>query len=205
MAQFMQIIEELDDCFAKTAGNILKYYVDEEEKLKVLTDLRNALKENCIETARIKAANDIKQRLEYVSEMEPQRSTREIVKEYTEAISDIQIDSSEDKRLIQYDRQIEDLLKATETTSNEDDADTDLQLTNRDINVIDPISKTRMTDPVRNTVCGHVYDRASLIAMLEKNKNTRCPVIGCTSKDYIVLSQCRTDIAMQIYLDKNPA
>jgi len=46
-------------------------------------------------------------------------------------------------------------------------------LTGSEINVIDPISKTRMTDPVKNAVCGHVYDRESLIAMLEKNKNTR--------------------------------
>lgn len=54
-----------------------------------------------------------------------------------------------------------------------DDADADLRLTGSKINIIDPISKIRMTDPVRNAVCGHVYDKASLVAMLEKNKNTR--------------------------------
>lgn len=55
-----------------------------------------------------------------------------------------------------------------------DDTDADLRLTGREINVIDPISKTRMTDPVKNAVCGHVYDKGSLVAMLQKNKNTRC-------------------------------
>ena len=54
-----------------------------------------------------------------------------------------------------------------------DDADADLRLTGSEINVIDPISKMRMTDPVRNAVCGHIYDKASLVAMLQKNKNTR--------------------------------
>jgi len=116
------------------------------------------------------------------------------------------------------------------TSSNElDDTDADLQLTGSKINVIDPISKTRMTDPVKNAVCGHVYDRESLVAMLQKNKNTRyifyttiihqilgycyniyvcvhrCPVVGCTSTDYIVLSQCRPDIVTKLYLERNPA
>lgn len=85
----------------------------------------------------------------------------------------------------------------------------------------------RMTDPVRNAVCGHVYDKESLVAMLKKNKNTRyvframlniriccyrtyvcihrCPVVGCTSMDYIVLSQCRPDIVTKTYLERNPA
>lgn len=59
-------------------------------------------------------------------------------------------------------------------SNTQDDADAELRLTGADINVIDPISKLRMTDPVRNAVCGHVYDRESLTAMLSKNKNTRC-------------------------------
>lgn len=54
-----------------------------------------------------------------------------------------------------------------------DDSNTDLRLTGTAINIIDPISKVRMTDPVRNTICGHVYDKDSLIAMLNKNKKTR--------------------------------
>lgn len=52
--------------------------------------------------------------------------------------------------------------------------DIDLRLTVSEVNVIDPITKTRMTNPVRNTVCGHVYNKESLVAMLGKNKNTRC-------------------------------
>ena len=39
--------------------------------------------------------------------------------------------------------------------------------------VIDPITKKRMTDPVRNTICGHVYERESVAEMLKVNSNTR--------------------------------
>ncbi|GAB1868134.1 E3 SUMO-protein ligase NSE2 [Camponotus japonicus] len=206
MAQSMQMIETLDDCFLKTADNIMKHYVNEEEKKKTLEELRSILKESCSESARIVAASKIKEQLELTFDPEA-KNVEDIVKEYKEAISNIQVDLSEYNRLLEYDRQIEVLHQANEDTpSNElDDTDADLQLTGRDINVIDPISKTRMTNPVKNAACGHVYDKGSLIAMLQKNKNTRCPVVGCTNMTYIDLNKCRTDIVTKTYLERNPA
>lgn len=205
MAQSNQMIETLDDCFFKTADNIMKYYVNEEEKKKTLEELRSILKESCSESARILAASKIKEQLELTFDPEA-KNVEDIIKEYKEAIFNIQVDLSEYNRLLEYDRQIEVLHQANEDTpSNElDDTDVDLQLTGLDINVIDPISKTRMTNPVKNAACGHVYDKASLIAMLEKNKNTRCPVVGCTNLTYIDLNQCRTDIVTKTYLERNP-
>jgi len=207
MSQSTQMVEELDDCFVRTAGNIMKYYDDEEERQNILKKLRDALKENCTESGKIKAANEIKERLERVYEFEPERKVEDITKEYRTAISEIQVDPLKDSRLLEFDRQIGGLLQANEATSSNrlDDADADLRMTGSEINVIDPISKTRMTDPVRNAVCGHIYDRESLVAMLQKNKNTRCPVVGCTSMNYIDLSQCRSDIVTKMYLEKNPA
>jgi len=66
-----------------------------------------------------------------------------------------------------------------QSTTNKglDDTDSDLRLTCQDINIIDPISKTRIIDPVRNTICGHVYDRGNLVAMLQRNKKTRCVLL----------------------------
>ncbi|XP_070159214.1 E3 SUMO-protein ligase NSE2 [Polyergus mexicanus] len=207
MTQSTQMIETLDDCFVKTADNIMKHYADKEERKKILEELRDILKENCNESARIVAANEIKKQLELTFDPES-RNVEDIIKEYKEAVSNIQVDSSKYNRLLEYDRQIEILLQANEDASNnelEEDTDEDLRLTGQDINVIDPISKTRMTHPVKNTVCGHVYDKESLIAMLHKNKNTRCPVVGCTSIDYIDLNQCRTDIVTKKFLERNPA
>lgn len=207
MTQSTQMIEELDDCFVRTAGNIVKYYDNEEERQQILKHLRDALMNNCKESAKIKAASDIREQMERVFEADPEKNTKDISNEYSKAISEIQVDPSKDNRMLDYDRQIEGLLQANEAASSNglDDTDADLALTGREVNVIDPISKTRMTDPVKNTVCGHVYDRESLVAMLQKNKNTRCPVVGCSSKDYIILSQCRTDIVTKMYLENNPA
>ncbi|XP_018339297.1 PREDICTED: E3 SUMO-protein ligase NSE2-like isoform X2 [Trachymyrmex septentrionalis] len=179
---------------------------NEEEKQKILKQLRETLMANCIESARIKAANEIKEHLECMSELDSEEDVKNITTEYKKAISEIQVNPLQDNRLLEYDRQIKGLQQANKAESNAvDDADADLRLTGSEINVIDPISKMRMTDPVRNAVCGHIYDKASLVAMLQKNKNTRCPVVGCTSLDYIDLSQCRSDFVTKTYLENHPA
>ncbi|KYM92498.1 E3 SUMO-protein ligase NSE2 [Atta colombica] len=204
MTQNTQMIEELDDCFLRTAGNIMKYYDNEEEKQNILKQLREVLIANCMESARIKSANEIKEHLECMSEFDSEEDVKNITIEYKKAISEIQVNPLQDNRLLEYDRQFKGLYQVNESNAL-DDIDADLRLTGSEINVIDPISKMRMTDPVRNAVCGHIYDKASLVAMLQKNKNTRCPVVGCTSLDYIDLSQCRSDIVTKTYLENHLA
>ncbi|XP_052850387.1 uncharacterized protein LOC128261017 [Drosophila gunungcola] len=49
----------------------------------------------------------------------------------------------------------------------------------------DPWSKALMKNPVRNTVCGHIYDRDSVMPLIKSNIGIRCPVLGCANKSYI--------------------
>jgi SUMO ligase MMS21 Smc5/6 complex component len=51
--------------------------------------------------------------------------------------------------------------------------DDDIQITQNEINVIDPFTKKRMTDPVKNKICGHVYNRESIDCILKIKKETR--------------------------------
>ncbi|GMR32314.1 hypothetical protein PMAYCL1PPCAC_02509 [Pristionchus mayeri] len=51
----------------------------------------------------------------------------------------------------------------------------------------DPITKEDIKDPVRNSRCGHVYDRESVNEYIQMNKKNRmavyhCPVQGCKNK-----------------------
>lgn len=62
------------------------------------------------------------------------------------------------------------IIDRVETEENED---AEMQLRGGFINVIDPISKKRIVDPVKNTVCGHTYDRESITEILKINKKTR--------------------------------
>ncbi|XP_016983851.1 E3 SUMO-protein ligase NSE2-like [Drosophila rhopaloa] len=49
----------------------------------------------------------------------------------------------------------------------------------------DPWSKELMKNPVRNTKCGHIYDRDSVMLIIKDNIGIRCPVLGCANKTYI--------------------
>ncbi|EDW97360.1 E3 SUMO-protein ligase NSE2 [Drosophila yakuba] len=49
----------------------------------------------------------------------------------------------------------------------------------------DPWSKALMKNPVRNKVCGHIYDRDSVMLIIKDNIGILCPVLGCANKTYI--------------------
>ncbi|EDW51474.1 GM22550 [Drosophila sechellia] len=49
----------------------------------------------------------------------------------------------------------------------------------------DPWSKALIKNPVRNKICGHVYDRDSVMLIIKDNIGIRCPVLGCANRSYI--------------------
>ncbi|XP_076285524.1 E3 SUMO-protein ligase NSE2 isoform X2 [Lasioglossum baleicum] len=177
MTQSQQVVEELHDYYTQTAANIISYYGGEEMEDK-LKELRDVVQNQCI--------------LEK--------------KEYKNAISEIdtEINASTNNRLVDFDKHVEALLGG-KIGDNNDDEDAEMQLTGGYVNVIDPISKKRIVDPVKNTVCGHTYDKETITEILKLNKKTRCPVIGCKSTEFVQLKNLRADIVTKTYLDKNPA
>ena len=205
MTQSQQVIEELYDCYTTTAANIVSYYGAAERKTK-LKDLRDIVQNNCLQDKKLKSAEIIKERLLSVyndGDDETQTNIEAITQEYTESISKMDTDVSNDEKLLIFDRQVEVLLDKVANEENDEDAD--LQISGGLINVIDPISKKRIVDPVKNSICGHTYDRESITEILKINKKTRCPVIGCKSKEFVTLANLRTDIVTRAYLEKNHA
>ncbi|CAK9811911.1 E3 SUMO-protein ligase NSE2 [Anthophora quadrimaculata] len=210
MTQSKQVIEELYACYTKTAANIISYYEGNERK-KMLTELRDIVQNNCIQDNKLKSAENIKTRLRALYNNDDddnddndntETNIECTIQRYKTAISEIIIDVSNDENLLEFDRHVEALLDKVADTEN--DADEELLLTGGYINVIDPISKKRIVDPVKNTKCGHTYDRESITQILKINKKTRCPVVGCKSKEFVTFKDLRTDIVTKAYLEKNP-
>ncbi|XP_031850371.1 E3 SUMO-protein ligase NSE2 [Nomia melanderi] len=203
MTQSQQVIEELHDCYIKTAANLISYYGGNELKEK-LQEMRDIVKNNCIIDKKLKALENTKNNLLNSYDDESTEADIEtIVQEYKTFITEINTDMSDDNRLINFDRQVEALLD--KIGDDEDNEDEEMQLTGGYINVIDPISKKRIVDPVKNNVCGHTYDRESITQILKINKKTRCPVIGCKSTEFVKLQDLRVDFVTKTYLEKNPA
>lgn len=206
MTQSQHVVEELYESYTKAAVNIISYYEMPERKNK-LKQLRNLVLNNCVQNKKLKSAENIKKRLLNIYNDEDDDNTEidieSIIQEYKQDISEIDTDVSNDDNLLEFDKQVEALLD--KIGNEETDGDAEMQLTGGYINVIDPISKKRIVDPVKNTLCGHTYDRDSITQILNINKKTRCPVVGCKSKEFVLLSHLRTDIVTKTYLEKNPA
>ena len=56
----------------------------------------------------------------------------------------------------------------------------------REVQTICPITRKEMVRPVKNSACGHVYDREGIDALMRQSHgNTRCPVVGCRNQGLI--------------------
>ncbi|XP_068969684.1 E3 SUMO-protein ligase NSE2-like [Bombus flavifrons] len=208
MTQSQQIIEELYDSYTKTAANIIVYYEGNEmdEKLKELKCIAN---NNSVQDKKLRLFRERKNQLLNVNNDDDnddnhmeQSNIGNRLNEYRLILSKTDNDTSKDDKLIEFDKHVEALLDGV--AQKENDTDAEIQLKGGYVNVIDPISKKRIVDPVKNTICGHTYDQESIMQLLKINKKTRCPVIGCKSTEFVQLSQLRPDIVTKTYLEKHP-
>ncbi|CAH1644052.1 unnamed protein product [Spodoptera littoralis] len=69
--------------------------------------------------------------------------------------------------------------------------ESDLAITESQDQYLDPITKRPVTDPVKNTVCGHIYERATIMNLISTKPRSKCPVAGCgnrgpITKDHLI-------------------
>jgi len=58
----------------------VKFLGNEKERKEMMNQLRGAFRENCIESTKMKIADEIKDRLTNMLEVEPKRNVEDIVK-----------------------------------------------------------------------------------------------------------------------------
>ncbi|XP_010138812.1 PREDICTED: E3 SUMO-protein ligase NSE2, partial [Buceros rhinoceros silvestris] len=65
--------------------------------------------------------------------------------------------------------------------------DEDIAVTQSQMNFICPITQVEMKRPVRNKVCGHIYEEDAILEIIQgrkqQKKKVRCPKIGCSHAD----------------------
>ncbi|XP_075970149.1 uncharacterized protein LOC142972759 [Anticarsia gemmatalis] len=71
--------------------------------------------------------------------------------------------------------------------------ESDLAITESQEQYIDPITKRPITDPVKNTVCGHIYEREAIMNLIQTKNRTKCPVAGCGNRGPITPAQLISD------------
>jgi hypothetical protein len=89
---------------------------------------------------------------------------------------------------------------------DDDDDDDDLEIVRNkdDVHALKcPFTGMLFENPVKNKVCGHVYDRAGLAQLLGMRKAT-CPVPGCSNKT-LSLAQVEEDEQMKLKVKRHRA
>ncbi|XP_044148705.1 E3 SUMO-protein ligase NSE2 isoform X1 [Bufo gargarizans] len=112
-------------------------------------------------------------------------------------------------KFVNFKEQIRDLRKqmgisqGSEDGALEDD-DEEIAVTQSTANFTCPITQMEMVNPVKNKACGHTYEREAIEKMIQsrhrKNKNIRCPTIGCDVSDMSV-SDLVPDTALKRAID----
>eukprot|EP00092_Neocalanus_flemingeri_P019679 GFUD01021314.1.p1 GENE.GFUD01021314.1~~GFUD01021314.1.p1 ORF type:complete len:207 (-),score=90.28 GFUD01021314.1:108-728(-) len=92
-------------------------------------------------------------------------------------------------------KKLEEALQVEDKDDNDqmESGDDDLEMTQVERNTVCPISRREMVKPVKNILCGHVYDKGSMEALLNQNPKSRCPVVGCPNKAFVVRTNLRED------------
>ncbi|XP_053602129.1 E3 SUMO-protein ligase NSE2-like isoform X2 [Plodia interpunctella] len=78
--------------------------------------------------------------------------------------------------------------------------ESDLAITETQDQYIDPITKKPIEDPVKNTVCGHIYEKNSIMNLIHRNNRTKCPVAGCGNRGPIQKQHLLTDEELKFRL-----
>ena len=68
---------------------------------------------------------------------------------------------------------------------------------------LDPITRKPMTDPVKNTLCGHSYERASIQALTRKGKKTKCPIAGCPNDQFVLMDHLIDDTNLKREIERS--
>lgn len=76
------------------------------------------------------------------------------------------------------DKQYKDLLKLLVEESNNFEENDDVEMLETAFTIpVDPFSKQAVVIPVRNTTCGHLYDKESFLKMFETRPKNR--LVSC--------------------------
>ena len=75
---------------------------------------------------------------------------------------------------------------------SEENGDDEVIMTAKD-SFVDPVTKRPIKNPVRNTLCNHLYDRESITRLTQMNPKTKCPIAGCSNKQSVSVDQLETD------------
>ncbi|KAL7035564.1 hypothetical protein ACKWTF_008448 [Chironomus riparius] len=129
-------------------------------------------------------------------------------KEYKYAHSELKKKASNSEELPKYKKFRDEIDKVVVMDSAEEPSTSNVTMIDADMMVqetqlyIDPISKQYIQNPVKNTLCGHIYEKKTILEAINMNKRIRCPYMGCSNKRHVAVENLEEDHQLKAKLTK---
>lgn len=88
-----------------------------------------------------------------------------------------------------------------QTMDRDGNGDGDMIVEESEINTLDPFTKAPMKKPMRNTHCGHYYEKESILLLLKGKNKVKCAVAGCGNNRILKASDLVEDLVFQKKLE----
>ncbi|NWI96036.1 NSE2 ligase, partial [Pitta sordida] len=96
-------------------------------------------------------------------------------------------DFQKNEKYMYFMDQLKEMKKQYNGNETIEEIDEDIAVTRSQMNFICPITQMEMRRPVRNKVCGHIYEEEAILEIIQsrkqKKKKVRCPKMGCSHVD----------------------
>ena len=178
----------------KTAQTILSSDLSEEEQGDHMDALRSVMENYIVRLAKvkqdIKLTQELKGNLTKLDVSEWPDVDQEFKKLQTQKAGKLNVDVKSHQWMKAFDRLVSD---SGNNQEEEADGDEDMVMVSSQIQTVCPVTRKEMVRPVRNTACGHVYDREGIEALMMQNAATRCPVVGCRNPAIVLPNNLQDD------------
>ena len=167
----------------KTAQNILSSDLSEEEQGDHIDNLRSQLELYIVNHSQFKhdfkLTQELKENLIKQDVTEWPDVPQEFKKLQTQKGGKLKVDVKSHPWMKEFGRLISNSGSQEEEEGGDDE---DMVMVASQVQTVCPITRREMVRPVRNTACGHVYDRDGIEALIQQKPATKCPVVGCSNK-----------------------
>lgn len=187
--QSLQLIERFAKCVSEDKNQsdvgILK------ELLPLVSHFSNALE---FSDARKKVYNMFVAKIDSSTKLDCET----ILMEFNDEINEISkqlTDSSESEKY-------ESLMRLISAQDLNPDDNEEIVAVSQNINNIDPITKLPIVEPVKNKICGHVYEKSSIMQLLKRKGKTKCPIAGCIAADQVQVEDLISDYTLKRILSE---
>lgn len=179
MAQLINTkVEEAIQSLIKTAELAAQYGGEEQKNSdtfrRMIVDLLNI-------------KNDVKKADKAFQEAKDQQSIAQFDEKFSQALN--KQPNGKPERTDEYKRIMEEIktllsmnLESVASTSFVEGDGFQMEI---EICDLDPLTKRPMTHPVKNSICGHYYEKSTILESIQVNPRLRCPIAGCGNNQFV--------------------